>query len=88
MDHSLDGSSIDYAYKDLGPVQVDLSDGQFKWHRANIPNGTGSAPYHARKIGDKMYLVNFEVAGSSNFVTIVFDFDQPIDAERELITSK
>jgi hypothetical protein len=70
--HLLDGTSVDYVYHTLGGVHVDFSAGQLKWHWAS--GNTGSAPYQARKIGDKTYMVNFKVAGNSNFVTIVFNF--------------
>jgi hypothetical protein len=74
--HLLDGSSVDYVYKDLGGVHVDFSNGQFKWHWAS--GDIGSAPYQARKIGDKLYMVSFKVAGNSNFVTIIFNFDKKV----------
>jgi hypothetical protein len=74
--HLLDGTSIDYVYKTIGGVHVKFSNGQFLWHWAT--GDTGSAPYQAQKIGDKTYMVNFKVAGSSNFVTIVFDFNKRV----------
>jgi MoaF N-terminal domain len=72
----LDGTSVYYVYKTVGGVHVELSNGQFRWHWDS--GNTGSAPYQARKIGDKIYLVNFKVAGSSNFVTIVFNFGKKV----------
>jgi|SRR6185503_6774787 len=84
--HLLDGTSIDYVYESLGGVHVDFSNGQFKWHWAS--GNTGSAPYQARKLGDKMYMVNFKVAGSSNFVTIVFNFDKKIFYTSALLNPK
>jgi len=84
--HLLDGTSIDYVYETMGGVHVDLSDGQFQWHWAS--GNTGSAPYQARKIGDKIYMVNFKVAGSSNFVTIVFDFDKKVFYTSALLDPK
>jgi hypothetical protein len=82
----LDGTSIDYVYETIGAVHVELSNGQFQWHWAN--GNTGSAPYQARKIGDKIYLVNFKVAGSSNFVTIVFNFDKMVFYTSALLNPK
>ena len=75
--HLLDGTSIDYVYKTAGAVHVELSDGQFHWHWKADGN-TGSAPYRAQKLGDKTYMVNFKVAGNSNFVTIVFNFGKKV----------
>jgi hypothetical protein len=75
--HLLDGTSIDYVYKNAGAVHVKLTDGQFKWHWA-VDGDTGSAPYQARKMSEKIYMVNFKAAGSSTFVTIVFDFNKEV----------
>jgi len=84
--HLLDGTAVDYVYKDLGGVHVNFSNGQFKWHWAS--GNIGSAPYQARKIGDKMYMVNFKVAGSSNFVTIIFNFDKKVFYTSALLDPK
>ena len=86
-EHLLDGTSIDYVYKDAGAVHVDLSNGQFHWHWP-ADDDTGSAPYKARKIGDKTYMVNFEVAASSNFVTIIFDFGKKVFYTSALLDPK
>jgi len=83
----LDGTSIDYVYETVGAVHVELSNGQFHWHWAADGN-TGTAPYQARKMGDKIYMVNFKVAGSSNFVTIVFNFDKMIFYTSALLDPK
>jgi hypothetical protein len=84
--HLLDGTSMDYVYDTLGGVHVKLHDGQFQWHWAT--GNTGTAPYQARKIGDKTYMVNFKVAGSSNFVTIVFDFNKRVFYTSALLNPK
>src|SRR5262249_104875 len=64
----------------VGAAHVELSNGQYNWHWTAGPakGNTGSAPYIARKIGDKIYMINFKVAGSSNFVTIIFNFDKKV----------
>jgi hypothetical protein len=70
----------------MGGVHVDFSAGQFKWHWAS--GNIGSAPYQARKIGDKIYMISFKVAGSSNFVTIIFNFDKKVFYTSGIINPK
>jgi len=82
----LDGTSIDYVYETIGGVHVELSNGQFQWHWAT--GNTGSAPYQARKIGDKIYMIYFKVAGNSSFVTIIFNFDKKIFYTSGIINPK
>jgi hypothetical protein len=84
--HLLDGTKIDYVYQTVGAVHVNLSNGQFQWHWAT--GDTGSAPYRARKIGGNIYMVNFKVAGSSNFVTIIFNFDKKVFYTSALLDPK
>jgi hypothetical protein len=74
----LDGTSVDYVYETFGAAHVEFSNGQYYWQWTAGPakGGKGSAPYQARKIGPKTYMVSFKVSGSSNFVTIIFDFDK------------
>jgi hypothetical protein len=84
--HLLDGTSIDYLYETLGGVHADFSNGQFQWHWA--AGDTGCAPYQARKIGDNIYMIYFKVAGSSNFVTIIFNFDKKIFYTSGIINPK
>ena len=74
----LDGTTLHYAYETFGAAHVEFSNGQYKWQwTAGPAKGTkGSAPYQARKIGYETYMVEFEVPGSSNFVTILFEFDK------------
>jgi hypothetical protein len=88
--HLLEGTSIDYVYQTVGGAHVELFNGQFHWKWTAGPGkgNTGSAPYQARKIGDKTYMVNFKVAGSSNFVTIIFNFDKKVLYTSALIDPK
>jgi hypothetical protein len=77
--HLLDGTTIDYVYETAGGVHVELSNGQFHWHWTSGPDkgNTGTAPYQARKISYKTYMVYFK-ASNSTFVTIVFNFEKKL----------
>ena len=79
-EHYLDGTSMDYYYQNGSAVQVSFNDGQFnyKWIAGPNEGAQGKAPYRSRKIGDKMYFVNFRLESSSTFVTFVFNFNQNV----------
>lgn len=78
--HLLDGSSMDYYYQNGSGVHAEFADGQFKYKWIAGPNaGTaGQENYRSRKIGNRMYLVNFMVESNHTFVTIVFNFNENV----------
>ena len=79
-EHLLDGTSMDYYYQNGTGVHVQFANGQFNWKWIVGPDkdSTGSEKYLSRKIGDKTYMINFKVTANSNFVTIVFNFNQNV----------
>ena len=79
-EHLLDGTSMNYYYQNGSAVQVEFYDGQAKWKWIAGPwkGAVGLEKYRSRKIGDKMYIVNFLEEGSSTFVTIIFNFNQNV----------
>ncbi len=89
-EHLLDGTAMDYYYQNGTAVHVEMANGMFSFKWIAGPNeGTeGSAPYRSRKIGNKMYLVNFHEAPSSTFVTIVFNFNQNVISTSAIIAPK
>jgi hypothetical protein len=86
-EHLLDGTSMDYYYQNGSAVHAELLDGQFKylWTAGPVKGTEGSEKYRSRKIGDKMYMVNFMVETNSTFVTIVFNFNQNVFSTSALI---
>jgi hypothetical protein len=79
-EHLLDGTSMDYYYQNGTGVHVQFANGQFNWKWIAGPDkdSIGSEKYLSRKIGDKTYMINFKVTSNSNFVTIVFNFNQNV----------
>lgn len=86
-EHLLDGTSMNYYYQNGSAVHVDFKDGQFffKWIAGPNKDAEGNAKYRSRKIGDKMYLVNFHETSNSTFVTIVFNFNQNVISTSAII---
>jgi hypothetical protein len=79
-EHLLDGTSMDYYYQNGSGVHVDFANGQFNWKWIAGPDkdSTGHEKYLSRKIGDKTYIINFKNSATSDFVTIVFNFNQNV----------
>jgi hypothetical protein len=65
-EHLLDGTSLDLYYETGSHVHVESNDGQI------ISQGR----YRSKKIGDKMYVVNFLKTPEHSFVTLIFNFNQ------------
>ena len=85
--HLLDGTSMDYYYQDGGGVHAEFKDGQFNFQWILGPNkgATGSCAYRSKKIGDKLYFVNFLYKPSAAFVSIVFNFNENVISTSALI---
>lgn len=85
--HLLDGTTMNYYYQNGSAVHVDFKEGQFffKWIAGPNKDAEGNANYRSRKIGDKMYLVNFHEPSNSTFVTIVFNFNQNVISTSAII---
>ena len=79
-EHLLDGTSMNYYYQNGSAVHAEFLNGKFKFKWIAGPNKDveGSENYQSRKIGDKLYMVNFMVETNSSFVTIVFNFNQNV----------
>jgi len=86
-EHLLDGTSMDYYYQNGTAVHLEIFDGQLKYKWLTGPNkgAEGQEKYRSRKIGDKMYLVNFMNEASSTFVTLIFNFNQNVMYSSALI---
>ena len=71
---------MDYYYENGSGVHVDFANGQFNWKWIAGPDkdSTGHEKYLSRKIGDKTYIINFKNSATSDFVTIVFNFNENV----------
>lgn len=86
-EHLLDGTSMDYFYQNGSAVHAEFDHGQFKFNWILGPNtgASGMCNYRSRKIGDKLYLVNFKYEPSAAFVTIVFNFNENVFSTSALL---
>jgi hypothetical protein len=89
-EHLLDGTSMDYYYQNGTGVHVEFTNGQFnwKWIAGADKGATGNEKYLSRKIGDKTYMINFKNSATSDFVTIVFNFNQNVLYTSALLNPK
>jgi len=79
-EHLLDGTSLDVYYETGSRGHVEFINGQIisKWIAGPGRDAIGQEIYRSKKIGDKMYIVNFLKTPSHSFVTLIFDFGQNI----------
>jgi len=79
-EHLLDGTSMNYFYQTGTAVHLEFIDGVAKWKWIEGPwkGSEQQEKYRSRKIGHKMYIVNFLEEGSSTFVTLIFNFNQNV----------
>ncbi len=86
-EHLLDGTSMDYFYQNGTAVHFEIFEGQikYKWIAGPNKDAEGQEKYRSRKIGDKMYLLNFMNEPSSTFVTLIFNFNQNVMYSSALI---
>lgn len=80
-EHYLDGYSLNFQYQNGTAIHMEFRDGQAQYEWLAGPakgNGNSDIPYRSRKIGDKLYLVNWHETGIKDYLTIVFDFEKMI----------
>ena len=79
-EHLLDGTSMNYYYQNGTAVHIEFVDGIVKWKWIAGPwkDSESQEKYKSRKIGDKMYLINWIEGGHSTFVTLIFNFNQNV----------
>lgn len=89
-EHLLDGTSMNYYYQTGGAVHIHFAEGFAEWEWIAGPwKGSGSRKeYRSRKIGDKMYLVNWLDKESSSLITLVFNFNQNVMWSSALLNPK
>jgi hypothetical protein len=71
---------MNYFYQNGSAVQAEFVDGKYKykWIAGPIKGAKGMEEYRSRKIGDKMYMINFTVQANNTFVTLIFNFNQNV----------
>jgi hypothetical protein len=79
-EHLLDGTSFDVYYESGSRVHLEFNDGEIisKWIAGPGQDAAGQESYRAKKIDDKMYIVNFLKTPSHSFVTSIINFNQNV----------
>lgn len=79
-EHLLDGTSMTYYYQNGAAVKAKFQDGNFhfEWLAGPLKGAVGAEAYRSRKIGDKLYVINFMVQANKTFVTLIFNFNQNV----------
>lgn len=86
-EHLLDGTSMNYYYQDGSGVKVKFSKGNFhfKWILGPFKGAESTEEYKSRKLGDKIYVVNFFMENKT-FVTLIFNFNANVMCASVLFT--
>ena len=72
---------MNFEYQGASAIHLEFYDGKVKyeWINGRSKGNTNiDIPYRSRKIGDKIYLVNWHEKGKKDYLTIVFDFEKMI----------
>ena len=80
-EHLLDGTSFDNTYESGSREHIEFIDGQMvsTWIAGpGKDNATGRENYRSKKIGDKMYIVNWLKTPSHSFCTLIINFNQNV----------
>lgn len=80
-EHLLDGSSMDYFYQTGAGIHLELKDGMLSYEWISGPrkgHGNKDLPYNSRKIGHKMYVINWLEESHPDFMTLIFNFDNNV----------
>ena len=80
-EHLLDGTSFEYFYQTGGGLKLSFNDGklQYVWIKGSRKgNSAKDIPYQSRKIGNDMFIVNWQEPDKPDFVTLVINFEQNV----------
>jgi MoaF N-terminal domain len=78
-EHLLDGTSFDNYYESGSREHIEFVAGQIisKWIAGpGQDNASGQENYKSKKIGDKIYIVNWLKTPSHSFCTLILNFNQ------------
>jgi len=80
-EHLLDGTSFEYFYQTGGGLKIAFADGklQYEWITGSRKgNRAKNIPYQSRKIGNELYIVNWQEKGKPDFVTLIVNLEQNV----------
>ncbi|WP_068547175.1 MoaF-related domain-containing protein [Thalassotalea crassostreae] len=75
-EHLLDGVSFEYFYQTGGGLKISFDDGLlgYEWISGQRKgNKASNIPYQSRKIGERLFIVNWQEKDKPDFVTLVID---------------
>ncbi|MCM4158251.1 hypothetical protein, partial [Gramella sp. AN32] len=78
-EHFLDGYSLNFQYQDGTALHMEFYNGKAKYEWVAGPatgNGNTDIPYRSRKIGNELYLINWQETDKKDYLTLVFDFEK------------
>ncbi|MBU2946657.1 MoaF-related domain-containing protein [Zobellia uliginosa] len=78
-EHLLDGYSFNFQYQNGTALHFEFYNGQAKYEWLAGPakgNKNQDIEYRSKKIGDKLYLINWHETGKKDYLTIVLDFEK------------
>lgn len=77
----LDGTKVTYYYQNGWGAHVEFKDGKLKYQWISGPrkgHGNKDLEYRSRKIGDKVYVINWLEKSHPDFMTLIFNFDNNV----------
>ena len=80
-EHLLDGTSFEYFYQTGGGLRIEFYAGQVRYEWITGPrkgNRAADIPYQSRKIGEKLFLVNWQEKDKPDFVTVVINLKEHV----------
>jgi len=76
LSKALNGTQLEYTYAEMGTVVVRFVNDRisFEWIDGLLKGQAGNDfPYHARKVGDQQYFLNWHEPEERGFVTLFVD---------------
>ncbi|MDO6803104.1 hypothetical protein Q4595_11650 [Wenyingzhuangia sp. 1_MG-2023] len=80
-EHFLDGYSFNFQYQDGKAIHMQFDKGKANYEWILGPRkgrGNSNIPYRSRKIGEKLFLINWHETDKKDYLTLVVDFEKMI----------
>ncbi len=80
-EHLLDGTSFEYFYQTGGGLKIVFADGKLGYEWISGPrkgNKAKDIPYQSRKIGKKLFIVNWQEKDKPDFVTLIINLEENV----------
>lgn len=80
-EHLLDGTKMDYYYQNGAGIHLEFYNGMLRYDWIAGPkkgDKNQALAYNSRKIGDKMYVINWLEEAHPDFMTLIFNFNNNV----------